>query len=79
MTTPQPTEDHLMAQITLDLNPLQQEMLLDALNSEVSKWLQVRTDIVLEKRPNGSFEGATMLIEDATAIRDQVKAVVRNY
>lgn len=65
--------------ITLNLNFLQQEMLLDALNSEISKWLQVRTEIVLEKRPNGSFEGATMLIEDATTIRDQVKAVVRNY
>lgn len=66
-------------QITLNLTPLQQDMLLDALNSEVSKWLQVRTDIVLEKRPNGSFEGATLLIEDAEDIRNQVKAVVRKY
>ena len=65
--------------ITLELTPYQEDMLLDAINSEVSKWLDVKCDILLGKRPNASFEGAECLHADAKALREKVKAVVRRY
>lgn len=65
--------------ITLELTPYQEDMLLDAINSEVIKWLDVKCDIHLGKRPNASLEGANMLHADAKALREKVKAVVRKY
>lgn len=65
--------------ITLELTPYQEDMLLDALNDQVNKWLCVKTDILLGERPNASVEGADMLLGDAKAIYTQVKAVVREY
>ena len=65
--------------ITLELTPYQEDMLLDAINSEVSKWLDVKCDILLGKRPNASLEGAKYLHADAKALREKVKAVVRRY
>ena len=65
--------------ITLELTPYQEDMLLDAINSEMNKWLSVKTDILLGKRPNASIEGADALLNDARVIRDKVKAVVREY
>lgn len=65
--------------ITLELTPYQEDMLLDALNSEVIKWLDVKCDIQLGKRPNASYEGADMLHADAKALREKIKAVVRKY
>lgn len=65
--------------ITLELTPYQEDMLLDALNDQVSKWLCVKTDILLGERPNASLEGADSLLNDAKAIYTKVKAVVREY
>ena len=65
--------------ITLELTPYQEDMLLDAINGEVSKWLDVKCDILLGKRPNASYEGAECLLADAKALREKVKAVVRRY
>ena len=65
--------------ITLELAPYQEDMLVYALNDQVSKWLCVKTDILLGERPNASLEGADSLLGDAKAIYTQVKAVVREY
>lgn len=65
--------------ITLELTPYQEDMLLDAINDHFNKWLCVKTDILLDRRPNASLEGVDMLLEDAKAIRAKVKAVVREY
>ena len=65
--------------LTLELTPYQEDMLLDAINDHVNKWLCIKTDILLDKRPNASLEGADMLLEDAKMIRAKVKAVVREY
>ena len=64
--------------ITLELTPYQEDMLLDAINGEVTKWLDVKCDILLGKRPNASLEGAMLIEADAKAIQsmiiEQIKA-----
>ena len=65
--------------ITLELTPYEQECLLNALNTETGKWLDVKTDILLGKRPNASYEGADMLYDEAKGLRDRVKVLVNQF
>ena len=62
--------------ITLELTPYEQERLVDALNTEAIKWLDLKTDVLLGKRLNASYEGADMLYEEAKGLRDRVKVQV---
>ena len=59
--------------ITLELTPYEQECLLNALTTETVKWLDIKTDILLDRRPNASYEGADMLYNEAKALFDQIK------
>lgn len=65
--------------ITLELTPYEQECLLNALTTEAGKWLDMKTDILLGKRPNGSYEGADMLYDEAKGLRDRVKVLVNQF
>lgn len=65
--------------ITLELTPYEQECLLNALNTEAGKWLDIKTDILLGKRPNASYEGADMLYDEAKGLRDRVKVLVNQF
>ena len=62
--------------LTLELTPYEEETLLNALNTETGKWLDVKTDILLEKRINASYEGADILYKEAKGLRDKVKVHV---
>ena len=62
--------------ITLELTPYEEETLLNALNTEVSKWLDIKTDILLGNRPNASYEGANILFNEAKGLRERVSVVV---
>ena len=65
--------------ITLELTPYEQECLLNALNTEAGKWLDIKTDILLGNRPNASYEGANMLYDEAKGLRDRVKVLVNQF
>ena len=65
--------------ITLELTPYEQECLLNALNTEAGKWLDIKTDILLGKRLNASYEGADMLYDEAKGLRDRVKVLVSQF
>ena len=65
--------------ITLELTPYEQECLLNALTTEAGKWLDMKTDILLGKRPNASYEGANMLYDEAKDLRDRVKVLVNQF
>jgi len=56
--------------ITLELTPYEQECLLNALTTETVKWHDIKTDILLDRRPNASYEGADMLYNEAKALFD---------
>ena len=62
--------------LTLELTPYEEETLLNALNTEADKWLNIKTDILLDRRPNASYEGADMLFNEAKGLRDRVKVQV---
>ena len=62
--------------ITLELTPYEQECLFNALNTEAGKWLDVKTEILLGKRLNASYEGADMLYQEAKGLRDRVSIQV---
>ena len=62
--------------LTLELTPYEEETLLNALSTETGKWLDIKTDILLEKRPNASYEGADILYKEAKGLRDRVKVQV---
>ena len=62
--------------ITLELTPYEQECLLNALTAETVKWHDIKTDILLDRRPNASYEGADMLYNEAKALFDQIKIQV---
>lgn len=62
--------------ITLELTPYEQEALLSALNTEMGKWLDIKTDVLLGKRIHASYEGADMLYKEAKDLRDRVKVQV---
>ena len=62
--------------LTLELTPYEEETLLNALNTETGKWLDVKTDILLEKRINASYEGADILYKEAKGLRDKVSVHV---
>lgn len=65
--------------ITLELTPYEQETLLDALSTQVTKWLDIKCDIRLGNRPNASLEGADMLYNEAKGLRDRVKVQVSQF
>ena len=65
--------------LTLELTPYEQETLLNALTTETGKWLDIKTDVLLGKRPNASYEGADMLFNEAKGLRDRVKVQVSQY
>ena len=58
--------------ITLELTPYEQETLLSALNTEVCKWLDIKTEVLLGNRPNASYEGADMLYKEAKGLKERV-------
>lgn len=62
--------------LTLELTPYEEETLLNALTTEAGKWLDIKTDILLDRRPNASYEGADMLYKEAKGLRDRVSVVV---
>lgn len=62
--------------LTLTLTPYEQERLVDALNAEVTKWMVIKTEILLGKRPNGSLEGCDMILADAESLHARVKVQV---
>ena len=62
--------------ITLELTPYEQETLLNALNTEAGKWLDIKTEVLMGNRPNASYEGADMLYNEAKGLRDRVKVLV---
>jgi hypothetical protein len=70
MTT---TEEHLMAQITLDVPMHSFYRLESALEAEVHKWEIIRLQALSGTRPEASPEGAQILIEDTKLILDQLK------
>jgi len=65
--------------ITLELTPYQEDMLLEAIKTEVRRWDNVKTEILLGDRPNASLEGVEMLLGDAKEIQGKVEAKVRKY
>ena len=65
--------------ITLELTPHELECLLNALNTETGKWLDMKCEILLGKRPNASLEGADMLYDEAKGLRDRVKVLVNQF
>lgn len=62
--------------ITLELTPYEQETLLNALSTETGKWLDIKTEILLGKRLNASYEGADMLYQEAKSLNERVKVQV---
>lgn len=58
--------------ITLELTPYEQQTLLNALSAESIKWLGIRSDILLGKRPNASYEGADLLYRDSKSLEKRV-------
>lgn len=62
--------------ITLELTPYEQETLINALNTEAGKWLDLKTEVLLGERKNASYEGADMLYKEAKGLRDRVKVQV---
>ena len=68
--------DTMTRTLTLELTPYEEEALLSALNTEADKWLNIKTDILLDRRPNASYEGADMLYKEAKGLRDRVSVVV---
>lgn len=62
--------------LTLTLTPYEQERLVDALNAEVAKWLQIKSEILLGRRPNGSLEGCDMILAEAEDLHARVKIQV---
>ena len=65
--------------ITLELTSYQEDMLLEAIKTEVSRWDNVRTEILLGDRPNASLVGAEALLNDAKEIQGMIEAKVRKY
>jgi len=63
--------------LTLELTPYEQERLVGALNAEVVRWLRIKSEILLGKRPNGSLEGCDMILAEAEDLHARVKAQVR--
>jgi hypothetical protein len=66
-------EDHLMAQITLNLPAYSLQRLESALQAEIHVWERIRLEALSGSRPNASPEGAQLLIEDTKLILDQLK------
>ena len=62
--------------ITLELTPYEQETLLNALNTEAGKWLDLKTEILLGNRKNASYEGADMLYKEAKGLKERVSIQV---
>lgn len=60
--------------ITLKLAPHEQETLLDALSTEVIKWLDIKCDYLLGNREDRqrSYEGANILYNEAKSLRDKI-------
>ena len=65
-----------MENTTLTLTLYEQERLVDALNAEVTKWMLIKGEILLGKRPNGSLEGCDMILADAESLHARVKVQV---
>tara|TARA_B100000902_G_C26874962_1_gene699645 strand:- start:385 stop:618 length:234 start_codon:yes stop_codon:yes gene_type:complete len=68
--------DTMTRTLTLELTPYEEETLLNALNTEACKWLNIKTDILLDRRPNASYEGADMLYKEAKGLSDKVSVHV---
>jgi len=62
--------------LTLELTPYEQERLVDALSSEVTKWTLIKGEILLGKRPNGSLEGCDMILAEAEDLHARIKVQV---
>ena len=62
--------------LTLELTPYEQERLVDALSSEVTKWTLIKGEILLGKRPNGSLEGCDMILAEAEDLHTRIKVQV---
>ena len=65
--------------ITLELTPYEQETLLNALNTEAGKWLDLKTEILLGNRKNASYEGADMLYKEAKGLKERVSIQVNQF
>lgn len=65
--------------ITLELTPYEQETLLNALNTEAGKWLDLKTEILLGNRKNASYEGADMLYKEAKGLKERVSIQVSQF
>ena len=65
--------------ITLELTPYEQERLVDALDTEALNSLAGKTDVLLGKRLNASYEGADMLYKEAKGLKERVAIQVSQF